>query len=70
MVLSQKHLDAIISEEEQQNEIRRLKAAKVGDPLYRSTCKASDNIIDTLIHLAHIQYKVLVKGNEVRYVKG
>jgi len=71
MILNKNHIDAYISEEEQQREISRVKEAKSGDILFTSAPHRNhdNDIIETLLHMAGVQYVVGVDINRVEYVK-
>jgi len=69
MVLNKKHIDSFISEEEQQKEISRLKKAQNGEVLFVSAPHYNHDIIETLLHMAGVQYVVGVTIDRVEFVK-
>ncbi len=71
MILNKNHIDAYISEEEQQREILRVKEARNGEVLFTAAPHRNhdQDIIETLLHMAKVQYTIGVDIDRVEYVK-
>ena len=72
MVMSKERFDSLMTKEEQEERIQRLKDAKPGDVLFNLSTGVRqewEDAVDTLLHMADVQYNVCVANYMAQYIK-
>ena len=69
MILCQNNLNRLTTKKYQEEEIERLQKAGDREVLYTISTGQNSDIIDTLLHMAKVQYHNGVKDYTARYIK-
>ena len=69
MILNSKHMDMLMSREEQEKEIQRIQDAPKGTELYSIGTAANADKIETLLHNSQVCYVIQVANATATYVK-
>lgn len=72
MVMCRELFDRLMSKEEQEERVQRLKNAKAGDVLFELATGVRQqwtDAVETLLNMAEVQYTVRVANHMASYVK-
>lgn len=72
MVMCKEHFDQLMSKEEQEERVQRLKDAKPGDVLFNLATGVRQqwtDAVETLLHMAGVKYTVGVANYMASYIK-
>lgn len=69
MILNSENLTLRFSVDKQEQEIKRIQNAAVGDVLFTASTCSNTDVIETLLHESGIRYQEGVAGYTVKYYK-
>ena len=70
MILNQRHLDMLVSQDEQRKMIEKIKSANKGDEIYHGVTCENHDVIETLFSRSGCRYYSAVAGYDCCYYKG